>query len=63
LEGSIADVKKHDGSSTSAVLPEATSPDDAPGVLTNHAAKVFNRHIDTMLRPYGLPMAHLTPLM
>jgi len=32
-------------------------------VLTNHAAKVFNRHIDTMLRPYGLPMAHLTPLM
>jgi len=56
-------VKKHDGSSTSAVLPEATSPDDAPGVLTNHAAKVFNRHIDTMLRPYGLPMAHLTPLM
>ena len=46
-----------------ATLPEAHSPADAPGLLTNHAAKIFNRHVDAMLRPHGLPFAHLSPLM
>lgn len=45
------------------MLPEARSPEDAPGLLTNHAAKIFNRHVDAMLRPHGLPFAHLSPLM
>jgi MarR family transcriptional regulator, transcriptional regulator for hemolysin len=47
----------------SPALAEAASPEDAPGVLINHAAKVFNRRLDMLLRPLGLPMAHLTPLM
>jgi len=56
-------VKNDDDLSGAPALPEATSPDDAPGVLINHAAKVFNRRLDMLLRPLGLPMAHLYPLM
>lgn len=42
---------------------DSCSPGDAPGLLTNHAARVFNRRVDTLLRPLGIALAHLSPLM
>lgn len=42
---------------------DSCSPGDAPGLLTNHAARVFNRRMDAMLRPLGIALAHLSPLM
>lgn len=42
---------------------ETCSPGDAPGLLTNHAARVFNRRMDALLRPLGIALAHLSPLM
>lgn len=50
-------------SSSQVTFAEASSPDDAPGVLVNLAAKVFNRRVDMLLRPLSLPMTHLQPLM
>jgi MarR family transcriptional regulator, transcriptional regulator for hemolysin len=43
-----------------AVHPEAAS---APGYLANHAARVFNRLVDAELRPHGLSMALIGPLL
>lgn len=63
MTGRAMEVDKGSVTDGSTALPEATSPEDAPGVLTNHAAKVFNRRVDMLLRPLGLPMAHLSPLM
>ncbi len=48
-----------------------SAPDDdihpqaaiAPGYLVNHAAKVFNRSVDAKLRPHGLSLALLGPLL
>ena len=42
---------------------DSCSPGEAPGLLTNHAARVFNRRMDSLLRPLGIALAHLTPLM
>lgn len=42
---------------------DSCSPGNAPGLLTNHAARVFNRRMDAMLRPLGIALAHLSPLM
>jgi len=42
------------------VHPEAAV---APGYLVNHAARVFNRLVDAMLRPHELSMALLGPLL
>jgi DNA-binding MarR family transcriptional regulator len=35
----------------------------APGYLANHAARVFNRMVDATLRPHGLSLALIGPLM
>lgn len=35
----------------------------APGFLANHAARVFNRRVDADLRPHGLSLALLGPLL
>lgn len=35
----------------------------APGYLANHAAKVFNRIVDAALRPHGLSLALIGPIM
>jgi MarR family transcriptional regulator for hemolysin len=35
----------------------------APGYLANHAARVFNRLVDAQLRPHGMSLALLTPLL
>lgn len=42
---------------------DSCSHGEAPGLLTNHAARVFNRRVDTLLRPLGIALAHLSPLM
>ncbi|MBO0143992.1 winged helix-turn-helix transcriptional regulator [Agrobacterium sp. Ap1] len=42
------------------IHPDATV---APGYLANHAARVFNRLIDTALRPYGLSLSLIAPIM
>ena len=42
---------------------DSCSPGEAPGLLTNHAARVFNRRMDALLRPLGIGLAHLSPLM
>lgn len=42
------------------IHPEAAV---APGYLANHAARVFNRLVDTALRPHGLSMALIGPIM
>ncbi|MGN7998943.1 MarR family winged helix-turn-helix transcriptional regulator [Sphingomonas sp. 22176] len=42
------------------VYPDAAV---APGYLANHAARLFNRQVDTALRPYGLTMALISPLL
>ncbi len=42
------------------IHPEAAV---APGYLANHAARVFNRLVDTALRPYGLSLALIGPIM
>ncbi len=35
----------------------------APGYLANHAARLFNRGVDTALRPYGLTLALIGPIL
>ena len=35
----------------------------APGYLANHAARVFNRLIDDALRPHGMSLALIGPIM
>jgi DNA-binding MarR family transcriptional regulator len=35
----------------------------APGYLANHAARVFNRKVDAALRPHGLSLALIGPLL
>lgn len=35
----------------------------APGYLVNHAARLFNRGMDVALRPHGLTLALLGPLL
>ncbi|RYF12121.1 MAG: MarR family transcriptional regulator [Oxalobacteraceae bacterium] len=35
----------------------------APGYLANHAARVFNRLVDATLRPHGLSLALIGPIM
>lgn len=35
----------------------------APGYLANHAARVFNRLVDAALRPYGLSLSLIGPIM
>lgn len=35
----------------------------APGYLANHAARAFNRRVDAVLRPHGLSLALLGPIM
>lgn len=35
----------------------------APGYLANHAARVFNRMVDARLRPHGLSLALIGPLL
>ncbi|WP_395942911.1 MarR family winged helix-turn-helix transcriptional regulator [Brevundimonas sp.] len=35
----------------------------APGYLTNHAARAFNRLVDTALRPHGVSLSLLGPIM
>jgi MarR family transcriptional regulator for hemolysin len=35
----------------------------APGYLANHAARAFNRLVDAELRPHGLSLALLGPIM
>lgn len=42
------------------IHPEAAV---APGYLANHAARVFNRLVDARLRPHGLTLALLGPVM
>lgn len=42
------------------IHPEAAV---APGYLTNHAARAFNRGIDATLKPHGLTMALIGPLL
>ena len=42
------------------IHPEAAV---APGYLANHAARVFNRLVDTGLRPYGLSLSLIGPIM
>jgi len=42
------------------IHPEAAV---APGYLANHAARVFNRLVDSALRPHGLSMALIGPVM
>lgn len=42
------------------IHPEAAV---APGYLANHAARVFNRLVDNALRPHGLTLALIGPLL
>lgn len=42
------------------IHPEAI---DAPGYLANHAATVFNRVVDTALRPHGVTLSLIGPIM
>ena len=42
------------------IHPEAAV---APGYLANHAARVFNRAVDDGLRPHGLTLALIGPLL
>ncbi|KAB7767053.1 MarR family winged helix-turn-helix transcriptional regulator [Xanthomonas maliensis] len=35
----------------------------APGYLANHASRLFNRQVDALLRPKGLSLALLGPLL
>ncbi|NTE86596.1 MarR family winged helix-turn-helix transcriptional regulator [Agrobacterium rubi] len=35
----------------------------APGYLTNHAARLFNRHVDARLRGHNLSLALIGPLL
>lgn len=42
------------------IHPEAAI---APGYLANHAARVFNRSVDTRLREHGLTLALIAPLL
>lgn len=42
------------------IHPEAAV---APGYLANHAARAFNRRVDAELRPHGLSLALLGPVM
>lgn len=42
------------------VHPEAAV---APGFLVNHAAQVFNRLVDAALRPHGMSLALIGPIM
>jgi MarR family transcriptional regulator, transcriptional regulator for hemolysin len=35
----------------------------APGYLANHAARVFNRVVDAALRPHGVSLALIGPIM
>jgi MarR family transcriptional regulator, transcriptional regulator for hemolysin len=35
----------------------------APGYLVNHAARVFNRRVDAELKPHGLSLALIGPLL
>lgn len=35
----------------------------APGYLANHAARLFNRRVDTTLRPHGLTLALIGPIL
>ncbi len=43
-----------------AIHPQAAV---APGYLANHAARVFNRMVDATLRPHGLTLALIGPIM
>ena len=42
------------------IHPEAAI---APGYLANHAARAFNRGVDAALKPHGLTMALISPLL
>ncbi len=42
------------------IHPEAAT---APGYLANHAARAFNRGVDAALKPHGLTMALIGPLL
>ncbi|WP_430246247.1 MarR family winged helix-turn-helix transcriptional regulator [Neorhizobium sp. DAR64861/K0K2] len=42
------------------IHPEAAV---APGYLANHAARVFNRLVDADLRPHGLSLSLIGPIM
>lgn len=42
------------------INPEAAV---APGYLANHGARVFNRLVDAALRPHGLSLALIGPLL
>ncbi|WP_347302057.1 hypothetical protein V5740_08470 [Croceibacterium sp. TMG7-5b_MA50] len=42
------------------IHPEAAV---APGYLANHAARVFNRLVDAALRPHGMSLALIGPVM
>ncbi|CDZ29105.1 Hypothetical protein NGAL_HAMBI490_39670 [Neorhizobium galegae bv. officinalis] len=42
------------------IHPEAAV---APGYLAIHAARVFNRLVDAALRPYGLSLSLIGPIM
>ncbi len=42
------------------IHPEAAV---APGYLANHAARAFNRAVDAALKPHGLTMALIGPLL
>ncbi len=42
------------------IHPEAAV---APGCLDDHAARVFNRLVDTALRPHGLSLSLIGPIM
>lgn len=42
------------------IHPEAIA---APGYLANHAATVFNRVVDAALRPHGVTLALIGPVM
>jgi DNA-binding MarR family transcriptional regulator len=42
------------------IHPEAAV---APGYLANHAARVFNRVVDASLRPHGLSLSLIGPIM
>ena len=35
----------------------------APGYLANHAARLFNRKVDAALRPHGLTLALIGPIL
>lgn len=42
------------------IHPEAAV---APGYLANHAARIFNRTVDSALRPHGLSLALIGPIL